>query len=265
MATTLQSLNRAQDRRPPRIVKYGVAGVGKTTLAAGAPNPVFILTEDGLGQIQATSFPIARSYWDVMGALDALLNESHDFATVVVDSLDWLEPLIWAEVCAQQNVRNIEEIGYGKGYAFALDLWRAYLEKLNRLRDEKNMVVIQIAHSVIKRFDSPEHDPYDRYEIKLHAKASALIQEHSDCVLFANYRISTTKTDVGFKKKVNRAVGDGERVLYTQERPAFLAKNRYNLPLELPMDWKTLEGYLTGQLAQQPNQPQPQPQPQSTQ
>ncbi|MEG3640701.1 ATP-binding protein [Magnetococcus sp. PR-3] len=250
MAVSLDSLNRAQDARPPRITEYGVAGVGKTTLAAGAPNPVFILTEDGLGQIQATSFPLARSYGEVIGALDALLTEQHTFATVVVDSLDWLEPLIWGEVCSQQGVRSIEDIGYGKGYVFAMDLWRTYLDRLNRLRDEKNMVVIQIAHSIIKRFDSPEHDPYDRYEIKLHAKASALIQEHSDCVLFANYRVSTTKTDVGFQKKVNRAVGTGERVLFTQERPAFLAKNRYNLPPELPMDWSVLQGHLTGNAQQ---------------
>ncbi|MBF0589163.1 MAG: ATP-binding protein [Magnetococcales bacterium] len=247
MAISLASLNQVQVMRPPRLTVYGVAGVGKSTFGASAPNPVFILTEDGMGMIQASSFPLAKSYADVTDALDALLNEPHDFATVIIDSLDWLEPLIWAEVAQNHNVTSIEEIGYAKGYVFALDLWRAYLDRLNRLRDEKQMAVIQIAHSVIKRFDSPEHDPYDRYEIKLHAKASALVQEHSDCVLFANYRVSTTKSDVGFNKKVNRAVGSGERLLFSQERPAFLAKNRYGLPHELPMDWPTLEQHITGQ------------------
>ena len=247
MAISLLSLSRTQSLRPPRITVYGTAGVGKTTFGSSAPNPVFVLTEDGLGQLQATSFPLARTFGEVLEALDALLVEQHDFETVVVDSLDWLEPLIWAEVAAQNGVQSIEHIGYGKGYIFATDLWRAYLDRLNRLRDERNMVVIQLGHSVIKRFDSPEHEPYDRYEIKLHARAAALVQEHSDCVLFANYRISTTKADVGFQKKVNRAVGTGERVLYSQERPAFLAKNRYNLPHDLPMDWSVLQGHLAGQ------------------
>ena len=100
------------------------------------------------------------------------------------------------------------------------------------------MTVIQIAHTDIKRFDSPEHDPYDRYVIKLHTRAAALLQEHSDVVLFANYRISTVKADVGFNKKVNRAMGSGERVIHTAERPAFLAKNRYGLPDTLPLDWQ---------------------------
>ena len=99
------------------------------------------------------------------------------------------------------------------------------------------MTVIQIAHTDIKRFDSPEHEPYDRYVIKLHARAAALLQEHSDVVLFANYRISTVKSDIGFNKKVTRALGSGERVLYTAERPAFLAKNRYSLPDSLPLSW----------------------------
>ena len=68
-------------------------------------------------------------------------------------------------------------------------------------------------------------------------RAAALLQEHSDIVLFANYRVSTVKADVGFNKKVTRALGSGERVLYTEERPAFLAKNRYGLPDVLPLDW----------------------------
>ena len=102
------------------------------------------------------------------------------------------------------------------------------------------MAIVQIAHTDIKRFDSPESEPYDRYVIKLHAKASALLQEHSDVVLFANYRISTVKSDVGFNRKVTRALGSGERLLHTAERPAFLAKNRYALPETLPMSWTAL-------------------------
>jgi hypothetical protein len=65
-----------------------------------------------------------------------------------------------------------------------------------------------------------------------------LLLEHSDVVLFANYRISTVKADVGFNKKVNRAMGSGERVIHTAEKPAFLAKNRYGLPETLPLEWQ---------------------------
>ena len=237
MAISLASLRRATTVAPPRILIHGVAGVGKTTFAAGAPEPVFILTEDGLGTLAAPHFPLARSFDEVMEALAALYSEEHGFRSVVIDSIDWLEPLIWARACKDNGWKSIEDAGYGKGYVAALDLWRQYIDGLNALRDDKGLTVIQIAHTDIKRFDSPEHEPYDRYIIKLHARAAALLQEHSDTVLFANYRISTVKSDVGFNKKVTRALGSGERVLYTAERPAFLAKNRYGLPDVLPLSW----------------------------
>jgi hypothetical protein len=187
--------------------------------------------------LSSAHFPLARTFEEVIEALAALYTEDHDFKTLVIDSVDWLEPLVWAKACRDNGWNSIEDPGYGKGYIAALNLWRQYIDGLNALRDDRAMTVIQIAHTDIKRFDSPEHDPYDRYVIKLHARAAALLQEHSDGVLFANYRISTVKADVGFNKKINRALGSGDRVLYTAERPAFLAKNRYGLPEILPLDW----------------------------
>ena len=238
MAITLASLKSKSTPTPPRIIAYGVAGIGKSTFAAAADKPTFLITEDGLGSLSVPHFPLARSFDEVMEALAALYTEPHDFRTVVVDSIDWLEPLIWQKACRDNRWSSIEEPGYGKGYIAALDLWRQYLDGLDALRDHRGMTVIQIGHADIKRFDSPEHEPYDRYVIKLHARASALLQEHADIVLFANYRVSTIKSDVGFNKKVTRALGSGERVLYTAERPAFLAKNRYGLPDMLPLDWQ---------------------------
>jgi len=248
MAMTLAQLNRAATPKPPRILIHGVAGVGKTTFAAEANAPVFVQTEDGLGTLSPAHFPLARTFEEVLEALVALYTEEHEFRTVVIDSVDWLEPLIWAKACRENGWTSIEDAGYGKGYIAALGLWRQYIDGLNALRDDRGMTVVQIAHTDIKRFDSPEHDPYDRYLIKLHARAAALLQEHSDVVLFANYRISTVKADVGFNKKVNRALGSGERVIHTAERPAFLAKNRYGLPETLPLDWPAFAGAMPASL-----------------
>jgi hypothetical protein len=238
MAISLASLKTSTHLTPPAIIVHGVAGVGKTTFAAASDSPVAVCTEDGLGTLKLPHFPLARSFEEVVEALAALHSEPHEHRTLVVDSLDWLEPLIWQHACKINNWSSIEEPGYGKGYIAALDLWRQYLDWINALREDRRMMVVQLAHTDIKRFDSPEHEPYDRYVIKLHARAAALLQEHADIVLFANYRISTVKSDVGFNKKVTRALGSGERVLYTAERPAFLAKNRYGLPDTLPLDWK---------------------------
>ena len=174
---------------------------------------------------------------EVMQAIGALYSEDHKYQTVILDSVDHLENLIWAQTCKDNGWANIEAPGYGKGYVAALDQWRLFVEGMRALRDDKKMTVILIAHSQITRFDAPDNEPYDRYSPKLHKGASALLQELCDAVLFANYRIQTVKSDAGFGKKVTRAVGGGDRVLYTEERPAFLAKQRYNLPPMIPMMW----------------------------
>lgn len=249
MAISLASLNRLSAPKPPRIVIYGPHGIGKNTFAGSAPKPVLINLEDGhpTGMV-IDSFPKATSFTEVMEAMTALYSEEHNFETLIVDSLDWLEPLVWAETVRRNNEANpskqwtsIEDPGYGKGYIATQDVWRDYLDAVNALRNDRGMAVIQTAHAEVKRFDSPETEPFDRYQIKLHKMASALVQEHADMVLFANFKTSVTKADVGMKK-VARGVGAGTRALYTEERPAFLAKNRHNLPPELPLSWDALAG-----------------------
>ncbi len=108
----LKSIQTGRAPMPPRILVYGTEGTGKSTVAACTPKPIFIQTEDGLGEIDCAKFPLARSFGDVMTALEELASQPHDFETIVVDSLDWLERLIWQDVCTAENVSNIEKIGF---------------------------------------------------------------------------------------------------------------------------------------------------------
>ena len=110
----------------------GSAGIGKTTMGATFPAPIFIQTEDGLGKIDVPNFPLAKSFDDVMGALHALLNEDHDYKSVIVDSIDWLQMLIYKHTCQKAGQQSIESFGYGKGYTEALTYWRDYIDLLNR-------------------------------------------------------------------------------------------------------------------------------------
>ena len=237
----LSQIVNGQNLGPPRVLIYGPAGVGKTTFAANAKNPIFIQTEDGADVVGGARFPLAKSFGDVEEAVNSLATEKHDYNSVVLDSLDWLEQLIWKEVCNAHRINSLEDLGYGKGYVFALDIWRKFLNGVASLRNN-GMAVIFIAHSEIKRFEDPEGEGYDRYQIKLHRKASDLCQEFSDLIGFATYKTSTKQIDGGFGRKITRAVGTGERVLRTSERPAFIAKSRYDIPDELPLDWATLVG-----------------------
>lgn len=245
MSISLASLKKNDGAdRMPIILAYGVEGVGKTTWGANAPSPVVLPTEDGLGTINCNAFPILKTFDEMIEAIGALYTEDHQHQTAVIDSLDWLEPLIWQKVCRDHGVNSIEEIGFGKGYVHALSYWRTFLDGIRALRDERGMIIIQIAHSMVKRFDNPETEPYDRYQIKLHDKASALVREHADIVGFCNYHIAVRKEDVGFNKKKARGVSSGQRLIYLTEKPAFQAKNRYAMPEQIPLEWDAFAQHL---------------------
>lgn len=240
MAISLKSIARTtRASQPPRIVIHGLQGAGKSTFAAGAPSPIFLPFEDGLSGLEVDAFPLLKSWEDAVAAVGSLVNDPHDYATVVIDSLDWLEPHIHARVAADHNVANIEAIPYGKGYLEATNYWRQLLDGLNVLRDRRNMAVILIAHTQIKRFESPDLESYDRYEMKLHKSAGALCVEWADVVGLAQAETAIRREQTGMAQRV-RGVSTGRRVLRTNEAAAYIAKNRYSLPDPLPLSWDAL-------------------------
>lgn len=241
MAISLSDLKRNAPK-PPRIIIHGDPGIGKSTFAACAPAPVVIQTEDGLGNLDVTAFPLAARYEDVIEAIGSLYGEPHDFKTLVVDSLDWLEPLIWDKVCREHKVDSIERLGYGKGYVEALTWWRQFYEGVTALRDARGMVVIMTAHSQIVHVEDPSLPAYDSHDLKLHKRAAALAEEFADVILYAAVQTGTVTEDIGFNNKRVRAVTSGERVMHTVGQPAFLAKNRYSLPSPLPLAWEAFAG-----------------------
>ncbi|WP_419833510.1 ATP-binding protein [Endozoicomonas atrinae] len=256
MAISLESISRSSGIKAPRMVCYGPAGVGKSTLGASAPSPIFVCTEDGLGKLEVDAFPMMKSFQDVIDALTVLYSSDHQYQSVVIDSLDHLEPMVWKHLCETyvgpkgERYESIEDFGYGKGFILALDLWRQLLNTLDALRNEKGMAIILIAHSEIKRFESPTTDSYDRHQIKLHKRASDLVQESVDCVLFADYKTVIEKEEGGFNKIKTRGISTGQRYLYTEARPSFIAKNRYGLPSELPLSWQAFSDALTQSTSQ---------------
>lgn len=238
----MQSVTRGPTPRPPRIVVYGTPGVGKSTFAASAPSPVFIQTEDGLGKIDCAKFPLCKSLADVTAQLVAVRDEPHEFQTLVLDSADWTERLIHDKVCKDFGARSIEKAdgGYGKGYTYALTEWRQIVQLLDEIRDKRDMMILIVAHSKTEKFEDPEMGTYDRWSPRLHKSANALFYDWADAILFASSQFTVTSDG---KAKAVGADG-GRRVLRAIGGPAVVAKNRYSLPAELPLQrengWQVL-------------------------
>ena len=248
MSFDLSSIKRSV-QLPPRTVVYGVPGIGKTSFAASMPKPIFLPVEDGLGQLEVDAFPRPETYDQVLDAIESLMDKGHGYETLVIDSLDKLEPIIWDHVIETVpndkgvKVSRIEEYGYHKGYTHALTEWRKLLAGLDMLREQHGMAICLIAHSQIVRFESPETDAYERYQLRLHKHANAAVCDWADAVLFANYEVTVVPAKGGNDDR-RRGVGKGDRSIFSTERPAFSAKNRYRMDDKLPLDWDAVGPFL---------------------
>jgi AAA domain len=231
MSINISNLRRVQATERPRVLIYGPPGLGKTSLAAEWPNPVFIQVEDGTpAGLELTSFGRITTYDEIMDCIGALYSEGQEYQTVVLDSLDRAEPMVWRKLCEARSWETIESPGYGKGYAEADMYWRDIIDGLNALRYERNMNVVYVAHSAIVTVDDPMTQSYSRFDVKLHKRALGIFQDEVDVILFVNQDI-VIKTDATKTKNARtRADGGGHRWIYTTPRPSFVAKNRYDLP-----------------------------------
>ena len=224
-------------KRPHFILGYGPDGTGKTVFASEAPKCIIVGPEDGSNHINVARAKNINTYTDVVNALTWLLKEKHDFKSVGLDSIDFIEPLLFDQVCTDNKWKTIEDPGFGKGYAVALTYWSVIINLCKKLRDERGMNVIVIAHSQIKTMNDPLQTlGYDRFVLKLNEKASAKWRESVDAVLFMNFEDVIFKANKGDRK--GKGGGESVRKIYTVRSAAFDAKNRLGLPPELPLGWK---------------------------
>ncbi len=227
----LKTLVRKQPAKPPRILLYTIPGWGKSTLTASMPNPVFIDIEDGLSGLNAQSFPVPEKYEQVEEYIRMLINEDHDYKTVVIDTLSSLEKLIFSKVCRDHNKESIESFGYAKGYVYAMQYWNKIIDGMDNLRS-KGIAPVLLAHSEVRTINDPIVDSYDKYIIRLHKHPSAMVTQWADNIFFGTHKTIVTKQGEGFNQTA-KGIGQGERVIYTEERPAFTAKSRMDLPFEI--------------------------------
>lgn len=237
----LSRVTTGKVQKPYLLIIHGPPGVGKSTFASKADSPIFLGSEDGTSSIDTARLPQMESFADVLDAITELQKDDHKYKTLVIDSLDWLEPLIWKQVCASHKVDNIEEISYGKGYVAALAIWNDLIKRLTLLREAKQMNIIAIAHSQIKNITDPAtNQTYDRFILKINDKASALWREFVDAILFATYD-TVVKEEKGGKFK---AFSTGERIMFTEWRPGMDAKNRFGLPFKMNLSFQDLDAHV---------------------
>ena len=232
---------KGKQAAPVRCVLYGVEGIGKTTLAAQFPTPLFLDTEDGTKQLEVDR--VACQDWpSLRGAVAELAVEKHGYQTIVIDSIDWAERALVDFVCKQDAKKSIEDYSFGKGYTVVAEHMGRFVEGLDNLH-RAGLHVLLVAHAKVQRTSPPDQtDGYDRYELRLSKQVSPIVKEWADALLFANYRMRLIEGSDGKRK----AIGGKDRVVYAERAAAYDAKNRYGLGEELPMTIEALAPLFTG-------------------
>jgi phage nucleotide-binding protein len=218
-----------------RLFIYGPPGVGKSSFANQLPDTLFVDLEGGLEQIDCARTPRVKTYEEFIEAC-TYFKAQKEYQTLVIDTIDILEQLIWKKICAENNVKNIEDVGggYGKGYTLAQGM---FLQLLNSLDDlGKNYVFI--AHEQQKTINEPDKPAFDKYVIKMHQKSASLITARVDAVLFCNWEIRVNAQQ-------EKASTTGRRICVTQESASCVTKNRFGLDTVEEMNKNLIEKIVT--------------------
>jgi hypothetical protein len=224
-----------KEKRPLKIVIYGPEGIGKSTFASQFPDPLFIDTEGGTSNLDIRRIKCNKSWDELISVVKEIKENPMICKTVVLDTADWAETLCTNAVCEKYRKNNIEDFGYGKGYVYLVDEFSKLLTLMDQLIEVGINVVIT-AHAKPRKFELPEEQgAFDRYEMKLTKQVAPVIKEWSDALFFVNYKIYVVTTETNSKK----AQG-GKRVLYTTHNPTYDAKNRFDLPEELELNFTSI-------------------------
>lgn len=226
--------------RPLAAIWYGVPGIGKTSMAAHIPDVIFMAdpSEDGIttlkkyGRVPKSipQLPSPKNFPEVLDMLDWLATAEHSHKCLAMDAMGGFERLCHEEVCRRDFRGEWGDKGFGsyqKGYQVSLTDWRLMLNALDRLRDQKAMSVIVLAHSNVKNFRNPEGPDFDRYIPDVNPATWQLTHKWADMVLFMNF---VTVVD-----KDGKGQGGQERLMSTEYHPAYDAKNRMGLPSTIEM------------------------------
>ena len=232
------NITRGPVKSAIKVGIYGPEGIGKTTFAGMFPGAVFIDTEGSTKHMDVARFDPPQELNDVLDMLAWVLKNPKQVGTLVIDTVDWLEKLIFNSVCAEKKIQNIEDIGYGKGYVYAKQKMQQILEVLDAIV-QNGVHVVLVCHSMIRKFEQPdEMGSYDRYMLKLNEKNIApIVKEWLDMLLFVNYKTDIVTAPDG---KTKKARGGQKRIMYANHSACWDAKNRFGLPDEMPMEYEQI-------------------------
>lgn len=228
MTNSLQDrIKKEPDYPTPRYLIYGREKGGKTTLASEFPNALILDIERGASNIKVDRIGDIKTAKDVYEILCELEKDAQGYKHVVIDSIDWLAEMIAKEICDLPENKAAKDIGDKKHTPFSYGQgWKMVANKvgiiLNKLDDLNGLGIspILIAHTKVRKSESPLDSEYDKFELKLSNAVSSRVKEWVDCILFVKdtFHISTEGKPLS-----------AERWVFAEASPAYEGGGRYDI------------------------------------
>jgi hypothetical protein len=225
-------VKKEEIRKGLKIGIYGAGGLGKSSLALQAPGPLgFIDLDQSLTSLERGGADLSKVQivhainWDDLR--DQLRGPGWDeIKTIVLDTATKAEEYCAINVCETiktdkgNDVTTLEGYGYGKGQYHNFNNFMLLKRDLDtHIAAGRNVIVIM--HESKTKSPNPFGEDYLKYQPHLQKSDNCNIVEAMrnwfDELWFVSYDMTVND---------NRASGIGSRVIYCQERPAFMAKTR---------------------------------------
>ena len=223
---------------PLTIMVHGLHGLGKTTLGTQSRRPIFITAEDLSHVSTVDKFPTAQTFGELQEQLKDVLVEKHDYKTLVIDTLDSVEKIVYKSIIGSDPGRTIAESrgGFGKGYIEAEQMARDLLKTIDQIRTERSMDILLLAHSLVESVEDPFNKiTYNKYCPKLQQSKSAsfrsVFTEYVQCLFYLTFDISLASDQ---KDSTKIHAESKQRVFITQPSLTCDAKNRFGFPEKVP-------------------------------
>lgn len=179
----------------------------------------------------------------ILGQLDDLIEEDHDYGVCVIDTVSVLDDLFHHEVLQTLGGENLAVAGggYGAGWQTLSELHADVIAACLELREKRDMTIVWLAHQKVERMrNRPDAEEAIVFGMEMHERCHHLYRKHADAVLFTrmdSFTKGVTTDKKGDIKKAGKVIASGDRSIITTSDGAqgyIYAKNRYDLPPELP-------------------------------
>lgn len=244
-----------------RMVIAGQEKIGKTTLAAGAPQTLLVPLEVGYAGVNVHKTPILQSFEEV-GALVAEITNlaqrgQFPYKTVAFDSATALERHIHDYTLRldptyvnSKKTTTMESAhgGYGKAYNMANAFFDGFLKQMDMLAVYAGINIILTCHVFSSKVQDPTVGEYDSWDLLLHSPKNQktygkreIITQWADVVGFLYEPVFIATTD---KSTMARGMSANKgRMLGVSRVPSYLAGNRFGMLNEIPIPGPPVNGW----------------------